>query len=366
MRSYALCAALSERFRVVLLCGGALPEGIRPPAGVEIVALPALGVGPSGGFVSHDPRYTLEQAWAERSERILATFRRIRPAAVLVELFPFGRAKFARELVPLLEAARAAGARTACSVRDILVSSRRNQQRFDDRAGALADAHLDTVLVHSDPRFARLEETFSPATPLQVPVRYTGFVVRDTRRASPVRPAHAGRPVVVSAGGGLVGEPLLQRGGRRAAQPGRRDAADRGSAAARARVGAPADAGTRSPRHRVAAIRSRSRRRAGRCGRVGEPRRLQHGARGGALARARAGRPLRDRGGGRADAPRPAPRAPRGTARARAGAAGPRRAGDRDRAAAEIRTPAGRDRPRRRARERAHPVGAHALEATAA
>jgi len=25
MRSYALCAALSERFRVVLVCGGALP-----------------------------------------------------------------------------------------------------------------------------------------------------------------------------------------------------------------------------------------------------------------------------------------------------------------------------------------------------
>ena len=206
MRSYALCAALSERFRVVLLCGGALPDGIRPPAGVEIVALPALGVGPGGGFVSHDPRYTLDEAWAARSEHILAAFRRTRPAAVLVELFPFGRAKFARELVPLLEAARAEGARTACSVRDILVSSRADQQRFDDRAAALADAHLDAVLVHSDPRFARLEETFSPATPLHVPVHYTGFVVREARR---IAGAGAGRRVVVSAGGGLVGEPLL-------------------------------------------------------------------------------------------------------------------------------------------------------------
>ena len=35
MRSYALCAALAERFRVVLVCGGALPGGIRPPAGVR-------------------------------------------------------------------------------------------------------------------------------------------------------------------------------------------------------------------------------------------------------------------------------------------------------------------------------------------
>ena len=87
----------------------------------------------------------------------------MQPAVVLVELFPFGRAKFARELVPLLEAARAAGAFTACSLRDILVSGRDDQRALDDRARALADAHLDAVLVHCDPRFARLEETFRRA-----------------------------------------------------------------------------------------------------------------------------------------------------------------------------------------------------------
>jgi predicted glycosyltransferase len=203
MRSYALCAALRERFRVVLLCGGAIPDGIRPPAGVQVVALPPLGVGPGGAFASHDPRYTIEQAWTARRERILATFRAVRPSAVLVELFPFGRARFARELVPLLEAARAAGALSACSLRDILVSSREDQQRHDDRAAKLADAHLDAVLVHSDPGFARLEDTFSPTTPLRVPVHYTGFVVRDAG------PANPGEHVLVSAGGGLVGEPLL-------------------------------------------------------------------------------------------------------------------------------------------------------------
>ena len=213
MRSYALCGALSERFRVVLLCGGALPEGIGPPPGVQVLALPPLGVGPGGAFVSHDPRYSVEQAWAVRSERILAAFRAVRPVVVLVELFPFGRAKFARELLPLLEAARAAGALTACSLRDILVASRADQQAHDDRAAALADAHLDAVLVHSDPGFARLEETFAPRRRLRVPVHYTGFVVRDAATAGPPRGNH----VVVSAGGGLVGEPLLRAAA--AAQP---------------------------------------------------------------------------------------------------------------------------------------------------
>jgi predicted glycosyltransferase len=211
MRSYALCAALQERFRVVLLCGGALPDGIRAPAGVQIVALPPLGVGADGAFASRDPRYTLEQAWAARRERILATFRAVDPAAVVVELFPFGRARFARELVPLLEAARATGARTVCSLRDILVSRRGDQRRHDDRAVALANEHLDAILVHSDPGFARLEETFAPAQALRVPVHYTGFVVREGG------PAARGDHVLVSAGGGLVGEPLLSAAVR--AQP---------------------------------------------------------------------------------------------------------------------------------------------------
>ena len=206
MRSYALCGALADRFRVVLLCGGAMPAGIRPPAGIEVVALPPLGVGPDGRFASHDPRYTIESAWAARQARILGTFRALRPAVVVVELFPFGRAKFARELVPLLEAARAAGALTACSLRDILVSRRADQQAHDDRAARRADALLDAVLVHSDPRFARLEETFAPRRPLRAPVHYTGFVVRDAPAAAPARGEH----VLVSAGGGLVGERLLQ------------------------------------------------------------------------------------------------------------------------------------------------------------
>ncbi len=206
MRSYTLCDRLAERFRVVLLCGGELPEGIAPPANVELIALPPLGVKPGEGFGSGDPRFTTERAWAVREERIMAALRDVKPAVVLVELFPFGRAKFARELVPLLEAARAAGAFTACSLRDILVSGRDDQRAHDDRARALADAQLDAVLVHCDPRFARLEETFRPTQPLTVPVHYTGFVVgRD-----PAPHAERGEHVVVSAGGGRVGAPLMR------------------------------------------------------------------------------------------------------------------------------------------------------------
>jgi predicted glycosyltransferase len=204
-RSYALCARLAEWFHVVLVCGGTLPEEIMPPPGVEVVPLPALGVGPGSRFVSHDPRLSVERAWAVRGELLLRTLRAVQPAVVCVELFPFGRAKFARELVPLLEQARGDGAMTACSLRDILVTGRADQAAHDERACRLANAHLDAVLVHSDPRFARLEETFGPVDRLEVPVRYTGFVLG----AAP-RPVTREPRVVVSAGGGLVGEPLLR------------------------------------------------------------------------------------------------------------------------------------------------------------
>jgi predicted glycosyltransferase len=204
MRSYALTESLTQRFRVVLLAGGDLPEGIEAPRGVEIVALPPLGVN-GGTFGSGDPRYSTERAWEVRAQRITATLHEVQPSVVLVELFPFGRAKFARELVPLLEQAKALGATTACSLRDILVSTRANQQEHDDRAARLANAHLDLILVHCDPRFARLEETFKPRVELTVPVRYTGFVTRNGH-ARPDRGEH----IVVSAGGGRVGRPLLE------------------------------------------------------------------------------------------------------------------------------------------------------------
>jgi predicted glycosyltransferase len=178
-----------------------------------VESLPPLGMDLDGTLVSRDGRRSPERALELRRERILALHARLRPDVVFVELFPFGRKKFATELVPLLEAAGDAGALTVCSLRDILVGSRRDQAKFDERASVTANRLLDAILVHSDPQFARLEESFRPATPLDVPVHYTGFVVpgRDKARALAPTPVPPRRPrVVVSAGGGAYGGALLR------------------------------------------------------------------------------------------------------------------------------------------------------------
>ena len=205
VRSFALAAALAERFRVTLLCGGAIPRVLPPPSEVELVWLPPLGAAPGGALVSRDGRRRLDRARDARRRTLLDAYRTSRPRVLVLELFPFGRRKFADELLPLLDQARS-GSRpplAVCSVRDILVGGRRDQQAHDEVACALANQYLDAVLVHSDPRFARFEETFRPRVPLRVPVHHTGFVVREAggRRTRPVRTGRresSSRPAVAS------------------------------------------------------------------------------------------------------------------------------------------------------------------------
>ena len=213
-RSFALAAALSERFHVVFLNGGRLPPGLPVPPGIERIDLPPLGMDDGHTVVSRDAAHDVAQAQARRLALILEAQRRHRPAVLLVELFPFGRKKFAGEILPLIRAARnqaGAPALIACSLRDILVDARRDQQQHDDRARWLADRYFDAVLVHADPSFARLEDSFHPRRPMRVPVHYTGYVVPvRAPHASAPRGARRGAHLLVSAGGGIVGEGLFR------------------------------------------------------------------------------------------------------------------------------------------------------------
>lgn len=210
VRSLALAESLAVRFRVVLLNGGKFPRGLAAPRGVEVVNLPPLGLDTEGRLVSRDGRRTAERAKELRRALIMRTYRRMRPRVVLVELFPFGRKKFAGELLPLLEEARAESPRplVCCSLRDILVGKRAEQQKHDARAVETANRYFDAVLVHSDPTFARLEESLGSFDTLTTPVHYTGFVLPQHEPMTD-DVTKGGGQILVSAGGGLVGEKLF-------------------------------------------------------------------------------------------------------------------------------------------------------------
>jgi predicted glycosyltransferase len=209
-RSFALVEALTPHFRVVFLNGGRLPDGVRVPAGMERIDLPPLGMDDGHTVISRGSQQDVQAVWAERKALIGAAVLQHQPAVVLVELFPFGRKKFAGEILPLIRAARRQGsgpAMVVCSLRDILVNARPDQQDHDDRARWLTDRYFDQVLVHADAAFARLEDSFKPRQPLNTPVRYTGFVVPAREREAGVA---RGDHILVSAGGGIVGDELFR------------------------------------------------------------------------------------------------------------------------------------------------------------
>jgi predicted glycosyltransferase len=207
VRSLTLARALSARFQVVLLNGGPPPQGIPMPEGIERIDLLPIGMNDEAALVSLTPGVDVRDAMAMRSQQMRDVLRARTPDVLVVELFPFGRKKFGVELVPLLDAAHTMGSSrplVVSSVRDLLVTTRLDQQRFDDQARTYADRYFDVVLVHADSAFASFDESFHPSTPMQVPVVHTGFLAPP----APDSPG-ARRGLVVSAGGGLVGEPLF-------------------------------------------------------------------------------------------------------------------------------------------------------------
>jgi predicted glycosyltransferase len=209
VRALTLAETLAEKFAVVLLNGGRFPDNTTPPDGIEIINLPPLGMAEDNTLYSQDDKYSLIEAQFLRKQIILATFKVYHPQAIFIELFPFGRKKFAGELLPLLKAAKRSDNNpiVLCSLRDIMVNARKDQVRHDDRARWLVDRYFDAVLVHSDPKFASLEESFRPSRPLNKPVFYTGFVLpRGEAQQLNIRQ----RQLIVSAGGGMVGAPLFQ------------------------------------------------------------------------------------------------------------------------------------------------------------
>ncbi len=142
------------------------------------------------------------------SQRLLAAFDAAAPAVVLFETFPFGRRSLRFELVPLLEriAATRPRPRVLASIRDIL--------QLQEKAGRDAEAWdwaqrwFDEVLVHGDPSFVRLEETFPLAADGRVPIVYTGYVT-SPGEPLPRAPLAEQREIVVSAGGGATGSHVL-------------------------------------------------------------------------------------------------------------------------------------------------------------
>ena len=206
-------AALVARGLAAAGAAVTLARGGHPVPGVDygptaVIQLPPVRAADGSFKVLLDENGApIDDAWRDRRRAAaLEALESVAPDVLLVESFPFARRAFRFELIPLLQAARARGVRTAVSVRDILVT-KPDPARLNEVVDTVT-RFVDRVLVHGDPDLIPFGATFPAADRIADRIVYTGYVA-----APPPAVADGGDgrdEVVVSVGGGAVGVPLLR------------------------------------------------------------------------------------------------------------------------------------------------------------
>ncbi len=199
-------ALQADGFDVVLVTGGTPVPGF-PGEGIRHVELPPIAVsdGSFSGLVDSSGKPVDDAFRKLRTDMLIGAYHGAKPDIVIIEAFPFGRRQVRFELLPLLDEIEDSEPRplVMTSLRDIL--QEKTKPGRDEETVALIKKHFDAVLVHGDPDFVRLEETFPLAGEISQRIVYTGLV-------APLPPPEPEEKfdVVVSAGGGAVGAALIR------------------------------------------------------------------------------------------------------------------------------------------------------------
>ena len=216
VRSLEFARALAGH-DVTLIAGGQKVE-IDLPDHVELVRLPVLYMDEKfTRLIPGDAGQSVEQVQHERKTALYGLFKQKQPDFFIVELYPFGRSIFGFELEPLLEDIRQGkfgNVKAVCSLRDILVE-KKDPAYHEKRVLKKLNRYFDALLVHSDAGLQRLDETFSRAADISIPLVHTGFI---TQQADPavglqlrqeLKIVSGEKLIVASVGGGRSGFPLL-------------------------------------------------------------------------------------------------------------------------------------------------------------
>ena len=206
-RASRVAGALADDGFAVTVAMGGMPVPGFPESGLTVAELPPV-VAADQGFSELTDAFgrPIDDAYkAHRRDMLLKLVADTTPDIVVIEAYPFGRRQMRFELLPLLDAIAAMHPRpkVVTSIRDILqerVKPGRNEETVE-----ILNRHFDLVMVHGDPAFASLAETFPLADTISVEIAYTGLVAAP----APV-PSDERYNVVVSAGGGAAGRDLAK------------------------------------------------------------------------------------------------------------------------------------------------------------
>jgi predicted glycosyltransferase len=209
VRSMEIVRELVKDFQVCFINGGEIIDEFPIPQGVKIINLPAIKTDSEFQQLQPvDSNLSLEEVKEIRCQKLLEVVESFCPDILLIELFPFGRGKFKFELLPLLKKLRQINpqAKIVSSLRDIVETKKKEPDKYEEKVCQLLNQYFDLLLIHGDPQFQTLSETFSRVKDIECPVHYTGYVVQPEQESE----IKEDRPtILVSVGGGRFGHELL-------------------------------------------------------------------------------------------------------------------------------------------------------------
>lgn len=208
-RALTLGRAFAEDGSDVMIVTGGMPAPQLNSDGITLFGLPPLRSDGTDftrllteiGEVA-DPAYL-----SARSAALVQAGQSFQPDVLITELFPFGRRSLAAEFEAGLEAANALPKRplVLASIRDILAPPSKPTKAT--HADEIIGRFYDGVLVHSDESIIPLSVSWPISEKLAQRLHYTGFVAPAAARPHPE--ALGTDEILVSAGGGSVGQPIF-------------------------------------------------------------------------------------------------------------------------------------------------------------
>ncbi|WP_299642082.1 glycosyltransferase [uncultured Ruegeria sp.] len=146
--------------------------------------------------------------YAAREVALVQAVKSFQPQILITELYPFGRRSLSAEFDAALNAAIALPERPVIlgSIRDILAPPSKSAKA--EHADEIVSRYYDGILVHSTESVTPLSVSWPVSDRLAKRLHYTGFVAPALPQPHP--DAAGQNEILVSAGGGSVGQPIFR------------------------------------------------------------------------------------------------------------------------------------------------------------
>lgn len=206
MRSLYICKSLVEHFSIDFLLGAPAVNYYMGSPNFHLHQLPPLWIQSwqdPPQLVDPTGQRSVEAVFQERAN-VLEPLLKTPCAFVLIELYPFSKWIFGKEIDALIEKVKHVNpdCQIFCSLRDLTdKKALENEKRIVDKIKQL----FDGILVHADPSIVRLEESFSLVKEIEDKIVYTGYV---SDPETPIGQFARQKRVVVSVGSGSYGYEL--------------------------------------------------------------------------------------------------------------------------------------------------------------